>query len=406
MTPRALFHPARLARRPVLSTQSDERLVDLVRAGSESAFETIVERYRRALMRYVSRLLPPERAEDVVQQAFVNAYEAMHRDSAELNLRPWLYRIAHNTALNALRDRGLRHDELDERLDGVERPDQSLERRQGLRDVLVAVQALPERQRDAILLRELEGRSYEEIALALGVTDGAVRQLLNRARNSLRSAAAALTPMPLLTRLASGDSTEPVAARVAYMVGMGAAGSGAVMAKVCATALVAGVVVGGVAVVPDGGHDNRRGAAVDAAEAAEDDDRDAAKPGPAGSGSSPTAQRAQHDGGGHADGSERGAPRGEDDSGRREHGEDDDRSGPGGGEEPEPDDDRSGPGGGEERVAEEPADHSGPGGGGEVEQVSTEARTDNSGPGGGGEPGSDDAMETLQPTETDSSGPG
>ena len=87
MTPRALFHPARLARRPVLSTQSDERLVDLVRAGSESAFETIVERYRRALMRYVSRLLPPERAEDVVQQAFVKAYEAMHRDGAELNLQ-------------------------------------------------------------------------------------------------------------------------------------------------------------------------------------------------------------------------------------------------------------------------------------------------------------------------------
>jgi RNA polymerase sigma factor (sigma-70 family) len=243
MTPRALFHPARLARRPVLSTQSDERLVDLVRAGSESAFETIVERYRRALMRYVSRLLPPERAEDVVQQAFVNAYEAMHRGGAELNLRPWLYRIAHNTALNALRDRGLRHDELDERIDGVERPDQALERSQGLRDVLVAVQALPERQRDAILLRELEGRSYEEIALALGVTGGAVRQLLNRARNSLRSAAAALTPMPLLTRLASGDSTEPAAARVAEMVGVGAAGSGAVMAKLCATALVTGVVV-------------------------------------------------------------------------------------------------------------------------------------------------------------------
>ena len=219
MTPRALFHPARLARRPVLSTQSDERLVDLVRAGSKPAFETIVERYRRALMRYVSRLLPPERAEDVVQQSFVSAYEAMHRGGAELNLKPWLYRIAHNTALNALRDRGLRHDELDERIDGVERPDQAFERSQGLRDVLVAVQALPDRQRDAIVLRELEGRSYEEIAVALGVTDGAVRQLLNRARNSLRATAAAITPMPLVTRLASGDSAEPVTARVAEMVG-------------------------------------------------------------------------------------------------------------------------------------------------------------------------------------------
>src|SRR4029079_14816074 len=105
MTPRALFHPARLARRPVLSTQSDERLVDLVRAGSDPAFEAIGERCRGALMRYVSRLLPPERAEDVVQQSFVRAYEAMHRNEAELNLRPWLYRIAHHRARHGLCER-------------------------------------------------------------------------------------------------------------------------------------------------------------------------------------------------------------------------------------------------------------------------------------------------------------
>jgi RNA polymerase sigma factor (sigma-70 family) len=404
MTTRALFHPARLARRPVLSTQSDERLVDLVRAGSKPAFEMIVERYRRALMRYVSRLLPPERAEDVVQQAFVKAYEAMHRDDAELNLRPWLYRIAHNTALNALRDRGLRHDELDERIDGVERPDQALERSQGLRDVLVAVQALPERQRDAILLRELEGRSYEEIALALGVTDGAVRQLLNRARNSLRSAAAALTPMPLLTRLASGDSTEPVTARVAEMVGMGAAGSGAVMAKVCATALVTGVVVGGVAVVPDSGRDHRRGPAVEAAEAEEDasgdEDGDGISPAPSDRGSDSPLPRRNGSGQG-GDAGERFARRG-DDSGERD-GHD--------GRADEGSDDRSGPGGGGELTAEEPNDHSGPGGGepGEIEVAPTDeaASIDNSGPGGGGgEPDSDDSVETLEPSEPDSSGPG
>ena len=186
MTPRALFHPARLARRPVLSTQSDERLVDLVRAGSDPAFEAIVERYRRALMRYVSRLLPPERAEDVVQQAFVKAYEAMQRDAAELNLRPWLYRIAHNGAINALRDRALAHAELDERIDGVERPDQALERTLGLRRLVVAVQALPERQRSAILLRELEGRTYEEIAAALGVTVRTVQRDWAKARMLLQ----------------------------------------------------------------------------------------------------------------------------------------------------------------------------------------------------------------------------
>ena len=328
MTPRALFHPARLARRPVLSTQSDERLVDLVRAGSEPAFETIVERYRRALMRYVSRLLPPERAEDAVQQAFVNAYEAMNRNEAELNLKSWLYRIAHNTALNALRDRGSRHDQLDERIDGVERPDQALERTQGLRDVLVAVQALPDRQRDAIVLRELEGRSYEEIALALGVTDGAVRQLLNRARNSLRSAAAAITPMPLLTRLASADSADPVSTRVAEMVGVGAAGSGALVAKVCATALVTSAVVGGVAVVPDGGRDERRGPRVGAepARAAEASSAEAAGDvavSAPSSGSDPAEVRDEGDDGGRrGDDDERGALSYDERSGRREAGDD------------------------------------------------------------------------------------
>jgi RNA polymerase sigma factor (sigma-70 family) len=429
MTPRALFHPARLARRPVLSTQSDERLVDLVRAGSEPAFETIVERYRRALMRYVSRLLPPERAEDVVQQSFVNAYEAMHRDDAELNLRPWLYRIAHNTALNALRDRGLRHDELDDRIDGVERPDQALERTQGLREVLVAVQALPDRQRDAIVLRELEGRSYEEIALALGVTDGAVRQLLNRARNSLRAAAAAVTPMPLLTRLASTDSAEPVSARVAEMVGVGAAGSGALVAKVCATALVTGAVVSGVAVVPDGGRDERRGSGVGAepARAAEADSAAAesreAVPVVAGdeddrAGAVREGRRDRRD-----DGDERAALSGDERSGRRDaddRDDDDDHSGPGGGDDERSGrdgGDRSGPGGGGE--VEQVDDHSGHGGGdpGDREPEIEEALSgDNSGPGGGGgggsgssgddEPDLDDPPDLPEADEPDNSGPG
>jgi RNA polymerase sigma factor (sigma-70 family) len=422
MTPRALFHPARLARRPVLSTQSDERLVDLVRAGSEPAFETIVERYRRALMRYVSRLLPPERAEDVVQQSFVNAYEAMHRGGAELNLRPWLYRIAHNTALNALRDRGLRHDELDERMDGVERPDQALERTQRLRDLLVAVQALPERQRDAILLRELEGRSYAEIALALGVTDGAVRQLLNRARNSLRAAAAALTPMPLLTRLAAGDSAEPAAARAAEIVGVGAAGSGAVMAKVCATALVTGAVVGGAAVVPDGGRDERHGASVGAAEAqaAEDSSTDAGdgRPGSGPSGASDDAGGPgdrREDGVAGLRGDDRAALTGHERSGRGNggrHGEGD-SSGPGGGERSGPGDgDRSGsgdgghsgPGGGGGDGTELAGDNSGPGSGPDVPDALS---ADSSGPGGGHDgPDSTDSTGLLVPEEPDNSGPG
>ena len=112
--------------------------MDLVRkTSSDPAFEAIVERYRRALMRYVSRLLPPERAEDVVQQAFVKAYEAMHRDAAELNLRPWLYRIAHNGALNALRDRSLGHAPRAGRVasTGSSAREQAFERTVGLREL-------------------------------------------------------------------------------------------------------------------------------------------------------------------------------------------------------------------------------------------------------------------------------
>ena len=396
MTPRSLFHPARLARRPVLSTQSDERLVDLVRAGSDPAFETIVERYRRPLMRYVSGILPPERAEDVVQQSFVKAYEAMRRDAATLQLRPWLYRIAHNNALNALRDRGLRHAELDDRLDGVERPDQALERAQGLRELVVAVQALPERQRDAILLRELEGRSYEEIAAALGVTDGAVRQLLNRARHSLRAAAAAATPWPLLSRLAAGESAEPVAVRVGEAFGASAAG--AVAAKVCATALVTGAVIGGAAVAPRGGEEPGTAEAV-AAEEAE-------------------AAGADGDSGGGDDGAALGGTPGPrvpgGDTGSRIGGDDDDRSGRRGGDD---DDDRSGPGDG----GDDSEDNSGPGGGDDTEDHSGDSgdssdsseSSETSGSGGSGDatldgsnsgPGSGE----LEPTEGtgDSSGSG
>jgi RNA polymerase sigma factor (sigma-70 family) len=419
MTPRALFYPARLARRPVLSTQSDERLVDLVRAGSDPAFEAIVERYRGALMRYVSRLLPPERAEDVVQQAFVKAYEAMRRDSAELNLKPWLYRIAHNGALNALRDRALGHAELDERIDGVERPDQALERTLGLRELVVAVQALPERQRNAILLRELEGRSYEEIAEALGVTDGAVRQLLNRARNTLRSAAAAVVPVPLVTRLATGESTEPVAARVAELTGVGGT---ALAMKLCATALVTGAVIGGAAIAPSSGPEQSNGAppGAEAAEAADESDDDSE--GESG-GSGPIRAELRGSGersrGGTGDRGDDGASRTEDRSGRSDDGSGGQNSGPGGDdlhEGPGGDDGHSGPGGGGidghsgpggDEVERELIDNSGPGGGGETEEPATapvDAREDNSGPGGGDT--SDSGSTEPTELEPDSSGPG
>ena len=255
MTPRHLLAPARLAGSRLLATQSDERLVDLLRAGSEPAFEAIVSRYRGPLLRYCSALLGDERAEDAVQQTFVKAYEAMRRDDRPLLLKPWLYRIAHNTAHNALRSRALRDQPLEEETTVAERPELELERRERLRAVLASVQELPARQRDALLLREIEGRSYEEIAAALGVGGGAVRQLLNRARTTLRTAATAVIPVGLLLRLPAGGpgAGDSVAARVAELTG--AAGAGAVATKVAATALVTGAVAGGAAVAPLGDSD-------------------------------------------------------------------------------------------------------------------------------------------------------
>jgi RNA polymerase sigma factor (sigma-70 family) len=342
MTPQALLAPARLARKPILATQSDERLVDLVRAGYEPAFEAIVARYRGQLVGYCRRFLPEARAEDVVQQTFVNAYGAMKDGQGELRLRAWLHRIAHNAALNALRDRGLRHEQLHERLDGVERPDQVLERKQGLRDMLAAIQALPARQRDALVLRELEGRSYEQIASKLGVSGGAVRQLLNRARTRLREGATALTPVGLVVRMPWSESGESVAGRIAEVCG---ASAGVVAAKVCATALVTGAVIGGVAALPDdhgAGHKPSGAVASDVT----DGTGGSMSPGDVGA-----TSRRNNDGGGSGSVSDL------------------DRSGGG-----DDGDDRSGTSG----------DNSGPGGGGDDHSGSGDSGSDSSGSGSSG----------------------
>ncbi|HET8672439.1 MAG TPA: sigma-70 family RNA polymerase sigma factor, partial [Thermoleophilaceae bacterium] len=244
----------------MLRTQSDARLVDLVRAGHAAAFEAIVQRYRRQLLAYCSRLLPASRAEDAVQQTFLKAYQAMISGDAELNLRPWLYRIAHNASLNLLRQNGWSHEPLDENMDGVQRPDQALELRERLRSTVQAVKSLPERQRNAVLLREVEGLSYEEIALALGVGDGAVRQLLHRARATLRAGATAVTPAGLVERLTSAMASggDPVARATELVAGTGA-GVGAL--KLGAAVLATGVIATGAVTGVPLRHHARHGSA-------------------------------------------------------------------------------------------------------------------------------------------------
>jgi RNA polymerase sigma factor (sigma-70 family) len=247
MTPRSLLAPARLGGQPILRAQTDDRLVALARSGSRPAFEAIVSRYRRPLVAYCTRFLGAERAEDAVQQTFVRAWTALTAGEQVRALRSWLYRIAHNTSLNMLRDRALLHEPLSDQIDGVERPDQAVERRQELQEVLSAVQALPARQRDAIVLRALEGRSYEQIAQGLGVSDGAVRQLLNRARCTMRAGVAAITPVGLLARIAAplGDAPATV------LAGSGGGGGTLAAGKLCTAAVAAAIAGGGVSGLPD-----------------------------------------------------------------------------------------------------------------------------------------------------------
>ncbi len=257
MTPWAVINPARLAGSGLLRTQSDSRLVDLVRAGNDRAFEAIVLRYHRPLLRHCRRLLPAGRAEDAVQQALLRALEAMRADERELQLGPWLHRIAHNTSIDSLRRMDSHWEELDERMDGVEPTHAAVEKRARFQSVMTNMGELPERQRRALVLRELEGRSYDEIAVTLGVTGDGVRQLLNRARNTMRAAASALMPPALVGRIAGSQAS----VRVAELMDPP---SSALMAK--ATAAVA---AGAVALFAVTGPPSGDGAKVPRAEAAD-----------------------------------------------------------------------------------------------------------------------------------------
>src|SRR4051812_1025210 len=242
----------------LLRTQTDERLVALVRAGHERAFEAIVERYRRPLLRTCRRVLPEARAEDALQQALVAAWRGLRRGDEVRQLQAWLHRIAHNTALNQLRQSGYDFEELKESLRIADATDDELERRAVVRQTLAGLAALPDRQREALLAIAVAGRSQDEVAEQLGLSQGAVRQLVHRARTTLRAAATAITPMPVLTWVAAASTrAEPMAQRIAELsTSAGGAGGAAVLAKAGAVVVLAGGAVGGPVIV----HHERRDA--------------------------------------------------------------------------------------------------------------------------------------------------
>ena len=195
----ALSAPAALRRptwQPVrlLRLRSDEQLVALFRMGSEEAFGVIHERYRQRLFAYTRQMLAGSRqdAEDALQDVFLRAYAALRANERPVSLRAWLYRVAHNRCVDQLRRPvPLQADVFDVTRVPLHDPLAEAERRDDLRRLIGDVRRLPQAQRSALLMREMEGLTYEELAGALDTTVPAIKSLLVRARIGLVEAAEA-----------------------------------------------------------------------------------------------------------------------------------------------------------------------------------------------------------------------
>ena len=257
---------SRLFLGPALRTQPDRRLVTLVREGYETAFEEIVRRYRKPLDRFAAAIVGG-RSEDVTQDAFSKALLALRGTdrgdrAAALALPDRPQHGAERPARPAAAGRGAgRGDRRAARSAADE-----AERREEIAELMERLRALPEPQRAAIVMRELEGLSHEEIAAALGVSGGAARQAIYRARLALRDGLGLLIPLPLLRMLfdhgaeAAGAGAGGAVAAAGAAAGAGGGGAalgglgaaGALKVGV-ATALLAGSVGAGVAMQHDHG---------------------------------------------------------------------------------------------------------------------------------------------------------
>jgi RNA polymerase sigma factor (sigma-70 family) len=219
-----------------LRAQPDSELVDLFRKGHERAYDEIVRRYRSALVAFAGAIVPKHRAEDVVQESLLRAHGALagHND---IEVRPWLYTIVRNRALNSVRDERV-HEHLSEEFDGVPQPPDVLAGREALSGLVAGIKSLPDAQREALVQREMEGRSHEEIAAALGASPGAVRGLIFRARSALRNVSGFLVPSSFVqwTLAASGSGVAG---------GVAAGGGASLLAKAGLAATVGALAVGG-----------------------------------------------------------------------------------------------------------------------------------------------------------------
>lgn len=201
--------PSQTRRLPLpLSRLSDETLARLVRRGDEAAFTMLYRRYHQPLYRYCRSILRDDSdAQDALQSTFTGALKALRCAERDAPLRPWLFRIAHNESISLLRRRRPAS-ELPEQMAGGEPPlEERAAQRERLSQLMADLRELPDRQRSALIMRELNDLSHEEIAAALDTTTGTAKQAIFEARRSLvELEAGRATPCEEICRIVSdGD---------------------------------------------------------------------------------------------------------------------------------------------------------------------------------------------------------
>ena len=185
---------------------SDQALVERVQRGDRRAFDLLVLRYQQRIVKLIMRYVhDPAEAQDVAQETFIKAYRALPRFRGESAFFTWLYRIAINTAKNylvTLQRRPVSFDpdlqdpenyEISSRLKDEESPEGIALQQELGRTVVAAIASLPQELRSAIMLREIDGLSYEEIAQAMDCPVGTVRSRIFRARAAIDESIAALS---------------------------------------------------------------------------------------------------------------------------------------------------------------------------------------------------------------------
>jgi RNA polymerase sigma factor (sigma-70 family) len=191
MTGAAVSLPERVRPRvPALRLLSDDRLARLAATGNRQAFAEIYRRYHQPLYRYcLSILRHADDASDALQSTAAKALDALPGEERDIALKPWLYRVAHNEAISILRRRRDHASIEDAEPLAAQTPETDFTTREQLRELVSDLAELSERQRGALILRELNGLDYEEIAVVFSVSPAAAKQTVYEARSALHDRA-------------------------------------------------------------------------------------------------------------------------------------------------------------------------------------------------------------------------